>query len=187
MEIDAIKKKVLEDVDPRLREEKRKQAHRTRLITSAEFAALIAFLVVIFYILMGISTVDGDSMYPTLHNRDKVVYLRSVSEYQPGDIIVLNRPNGEEYVKRIVAVAGDTVNIQAGKVYVNGKETDYREALGVSGWMSDQVKYPVEVGESQVFVLGDNREISEDSRSFGPVNSKDIAGKLLFYVGSIRH
>ena len=52
MEIDAIKKKVLEDVDPRLREEKRKQAHRTRLITSAEFAALIAFLVVIFYILM---------------------------------------------------------------------------------------------------------------------------------------
>lgn len=186
MEIDAIKKKVLEDVDPRLREEKLKQARRTRLVTSVEFVALIVFLVVIFYILMGIATVDGDSMYPTLHNKDKVVYLRRVSEYQAGDIIVLNRPNGEEYVKRIVAIAGDTVNIQEGKLYVNGKETEYKEALGESIWMSDHVQYPVEVGESEVFVLGDNREISEDSRSFGSVDISNIAGKLMFYVGRVR-
>ena len=186
MEIDAIKKKVLEDVDPRLREEKRKQARRTRLITSAEFAALIVLLIVIFYILMGISTVDGDSMYPTLHNQDKVVYLRRVSQYQAGYIVVLNRPNGDEFVKRIVATAGDTVNIQSGKLYVNGKETEFKESLGDTMWMADDVEYPVELGESEVFVLGDNREISEDSRIFGPVNTRDIAGKLLFYIGKVK-
>lgn len=186
MEIDAIKKKVLEDVDPRLREEKRREARRTRLITSAEFIALIILLVVIFYILMGISTVEGDSMYPTLHDQDKVIYQRRVSEYKAGDIVVLNRPNGDEFVKRIVAAAGDTVNIQAGKLYVNGKETEYKEALGDIIWMSDDIKYPVQVGESEVFVLGDNREISEDSRSFGPVDTRDIAGKLLFYIGKVK-
>lgn len=185
MEIDAIKKKVLEDVDPRIKEIKRKEERRTRLITTVQFLALIILMLVVFYIMMGISTVDGDSMYPTLHDQDKVIYLRSVPEYKAGDIVVVNRPGGEEYVKRIVAVAGDTVNIQSGKLYVNGKETIFEEAMGETDWMSDDLEYPVLVGASEVFVVGDNREISEDSRIFGPVSIEDIAGKILYYMGRI--
>lgn len=185
MEIDAIKKKVLEDVDPRIKEIKRKEERKTRLITTVQFLALIIIMLVVFYILMGISTVDGDSMYPTLHDQDKVVYMRSVPEYKVGDIVVVNRPGGEEYVKRIVAVAGDTVNIQAGKLYVNGKEAEFEEALGETDWMSADIQFPVQVGASEVFVVGDNREISEDSRSFGPVSMNDIAGRILYYIGKI--
>lgn len=61
-------------------------------------------------------------MYPTLHDQDVVIYKRKNTEYRVGDVVAIKRPNGEEYVKRIVAVAGDTVNIQNGKIYVNGEE-----------------------------------------------------------------
>lgn len=185
MEIDAIKKKVLEDVDPRIKEIKRKEERRTRLITTVQFLALIVIMLLVFYILMGISTVDGDSMYPTLHDQNKVIYMRSVQEYQPGDIVVVNRPGGEEYVKRIVAVAGDTVNIQSGKLYINGQEREFEADFGETDWMSQELEYPVQVGVSEVFVVGDNREISEDSRTFGPVSTDDIAGKILYYFGKI--
>lgn len=67
--------------------------------------------------LMGISTVQGNSMYPTLHDQDVVIYKRKNTEYRVGDVVAIKRPNGEEYVKCIVAVAGDTVNIQNGKIY----------------------------------------------------------------------
>ena len=58
-------------------------------------------------------------MYPILHSGEKVVYNQRVSDYKAGAVIVLKRPDGEVFVKRIVAVAGDTVNIQNGKLYVN--------------------------------------------------------------------
>ena len=70
---------------------------------------------------MGISTVDGNSMYPTLHDKDIVIYNRRCKEYKAGDIVAIARPSGEDYVKRVIAVAGDMVNIQDGKVYVNGE------------------------------------------------------------------
>ena len=93
-----------------------------RAVITLEFVVLIVLIMVLFYALMGISTVQGNSMYPILHSGEKVVYNQRVSDYKAGDVIVLKRPDGEEFVKRIVAVAGDTVNIQNGKLYVNGAE-----------------------------------------------------------------
>ena len=82
---------------------------------TVEFVALIVGIMIVFYMLTGISTVQGNSMYPTLHSGDRVIYNRRTADYKAGDVIVLKRPDGEEFVKRIVAVAGDTVNIQNGK------------------------------------------------------------------------
>lgn len=130
MEIDEIKKKVLEDVDPQLRSQKKKEMRKARLVISLQFLALAAVILLVFYLMMGFSTVTGNSMYPTLHDKDIVAYFRLGKEYKPGDVIVLERPDGEEFVKRVVAVAGDTVNIQSGKVYVNGEEAKFKGTLG---------------------------------------------------------
>lgn len=101
-------------------------------------------------------------------------------------VIVLKRPDGEEFVKRIVAVAGDTVNIQNGKVYVNGEEKKLDGPVGETK-ASDEgdVEYPVTVQDDQVFVLGDNREVSEDSRMFGAVSLDDVKGKIVWYMGKL--
>ena len=112
MEMNEIKQKVLEDVDPEIHRLKKKERRKYRALVTVEFVALIAGIMIVFYMLTGISTVQGNSMYPTLHSGDRVIYNRRTADYKAGDVIVLKRPDGEEFVKRIVAVAGDTVNIQ---------------------------------------------------------------------------
>ena len=111
---------------------------------------------------------------------------RSYAEdYKVGDVVIIDRPGDEEFVKRIVAVAGDTVNIQNGKVYVNGKEQVLDGPVGDTYVMDDSVPNPYKVGDNQVFVLGDNRFNSEDSRSFGAVSIDDLRGRLTWYIGRL--
>ena len=186
MEIDEIKQKVLEDVDPQIHRQKKKEKRRYRTVVTLEFVGLIAVIMLLFYMIMGISTVKGNSMYPTLHNGERVVYNRRNADYKVGDVIVLKRPDGQEFVKRIVAVAGDTVNIQNGKLYVNGEEEKMDGPIGETK-ASDEgdVKYPLTVEDNQVFVLGDNREVSEDSRMFGAVSLDDVKGKITWYLGRL--
>lgn len=185
MEIDEIKKKVLEDVDPQLRSQKKKEMRRARLVISLQFLALAAVILLVFYLMMGFSTVTGNSMYPTLHDKDIVAYSRLGKEYKPGDVIVFKRSDGEEFVKRVVAVAGDTVNIQSGKVYVNGEEAKFKGTLGKTIRTGSCIEYPVVVEDKEVFVLGDNREVSEDSREFGAVKNNDIKGRIIWYLGRL--
>ena len=161
MEIDAIKKKVLEDVDPETRRKKKKEMRIQRLIVTLQFLGIVAVVILIFYMLMGISTVDGNSMYPTLHDKDIVIYNRRCKEYK----------------------AGDMVNIQDGKVYVNGEEVRYDGEIGTTEKKSSKITYPLRVGDKEVFVLGDNREVSRDSREIGTVKVSDIKGKIEWYMG----
>lgn len=185
MEIDEIKKRVLEDVDPQLRTRKKKEMRKARLIFSLQFLALIAAILLVFYMMMGFSTVKGNSMYPTLHDGDIAAYSRLGKEYDPGDVIVLVRPDGEEFVKRVIAIAGDTVNIQSGKVYVNGKESKFEGTLGKTSRTGSRIEFPLVVEDKEVFVLGDNREVSEDSREFGTVKIEDIKGRIIWYLGRL--
>ncbi len=83
----------------------------------------------------------------------------------------------EDYVKRVIAVAGDMVNIQDGKVYVNGEEVRYDGEIGTTEKKSSKITYPLRVGDKEVFVLGDNREVSRDSREIGTVKVSDIRRK----------
>ena len=186
MEKDVIKKKILEDVDPELRRKKIRKRRKNCILTILEFLGLIAVIMLLFHILIGISTIQGNSMYPTLHDGDKVLYDRRYTDYKTGDVVAMNRPDGEEFVKRVVAVAGDTVNIQGGKLYVNGEEQKLDGPIGKTEAAAEgTVTYPLEVGENQVFVLGDNREVSSDSRVFGLVDIDDLKGKIICYIGSL--
>ncbi len=185
MGLEEIKEKVLDDVDPvRIRARKR-EMRKQRILTVLEIFAVFIVIGLCFYWYMGMASVSGDSMYPSLHDGDIVFYRRHNSEYRKGDVVAIVRPNGEEYVKRVVALAGDTVNIQNGEVYVNGQLVETKEALGKTNAMSEDVSYPLVVGDKEVFVLGDNREISKDSREFGPVKVADIKGKILWYLGKM--
>ncbi len=126
--------------------------------------------------------VDGESMVPTLHHNDRLIVWRLGYTPQNGDIIVLHQEGHQPYIKRIIANEGQTVDIDFNThtVYVDGValEEDYiAEPTAVRG----NVTFPVTVGEDQVFVLGDNRNNSRDSRflDVSCVDYNDIMGKAV--------
>jgi signal peptidase I len=83
-------------------------------------------------------------------------------------------------VKRVIGVAGDEVDIKDGYVYLNGKKLEETYAKGET--ISGEFKLPIKVGENKLFVLGDNRMVSKDSRKFGLIDCKQVDGKAIYRV-----
>ena len=148
------------------------------------FIAAIAVVFVVFRFIIGLSVVGGDSMDPTLKDGNVVLYLRVGGDYRQGDIVSMRVPSGEYYIKRVVAVGGEVVDIYDGSVHVDGEARDDDHARGQTGEESGAVIYPYLVREGNVFVLGDNREVSKDSRAFGEVNKRQIKGRIVLRLGS---
>ncbi len=136
-------------------------------------------LVLIFRFVIGTSTVSGQSMDPTLKNGQRVFFYRLLSVYRPGDIVSFRMPSGEHYVKRVVAVEGDIVTLSEEGLYVNGQLLDEPYAKGKTERQEETVIYPYTVGKDAYFCVGDNREHSIDSRSFGAIVKYQIRGKIL--------
>lgn len=144
------------------------------------FIFLLVFL--LFHFVIGLSFVKGNSMYPTLHNNEIAFYTRIIPKFQRGDILSVRMPSGEYYVKRVIAVGGDTVDIKDGRVYVDGEALREPYAKGGTKTKVGGVEFPYTVGSGKVFVMGDNREKSMDSRDFGAVIHGQIKGKILLHV-----
>ena len=148
-------------------------------------AIIAAFFVItlVFTFIFRVFSVDGPSMKPTLQDGDKVVVSTMGYKAQKGDVVVLSSTEGlkKPIIKRVVAVAGDTVDINftTGVVTVNGTEEHYTDELTTQQF---DVAFPLTVPEGTVFVLGDNRGVSLDSRStqVGCVDERLIVGKVLF-------
>jgi signal peptidase I len=124
--------------------------------------------------------VDGSSMVPTLNNGQFVMVNRM--EYQlgdpsHGDVVVFDYPRDpdQEYIKRIIGLPGDTVTIDNGHVYVNGQELD-EPYIAAPARNSGEWQVPGD----QLFVMGDNRNNSQDSRNFGFVSMENVIGKAIF-------
>jgi signal peptidase I len=132
--------------------------------------------------------VSGNSMIPTFHNgdyilTDKISYR--IGNPKRGDVIVLKNPNNEtqDFIKRILAIPGDTIKIGGGSVYVNGVLLDEPYLPSdVTTYASDFLKEDevLRAGPNQYYVLGDNREHSSDSRSWGPITLEEIIGRTFF-------
>jgi signal peptidase I len=140
-------------------------------------AILIALLINVF---IGQATrVEGKSMEPTLHTNQRLV-VEKVSYHLHGpnrfDVVVLKMPSqgGELLIKRVVGLPGETVEFHDGQVFINGKPLD--EPF-VGGDTRPGQAGAVTVPPLHVFVLGDNRDHSNDSRSFGPVPIEHIVGR----------
>ena len=145
-----------------------------------EFTIILILAFILLRFVIGVSWVSGNSMYPTLKNGQPVVYNRLVKNYKRGDVVSVKMPSGEYMVKRIIAVAGDTVDIKDGIVYVNSEAEDPNlRAYGQqTEAQSDAVSYPIHLDEGEIFVMGDNREVSIDSRTYGPMSATQMRGRL---------
>lgn len=145
-------------------------------------------VVLLFTFVIRVIVVDGESMRETLQDRDLILVLSdSLSgTYEPEDIIVLRKEtfrDGAPIVKRVIATEGQTVDIDfdEGIVFVDGEvlEEDYiREPT----WTPEGIEFPLIVPENHVFVLGDNRNESSDSRhiDLGPIDERMVIGKAVF-------
>lgn len=131
---------------------------------------------------------DGPSMQPGLHTDERVLVNSLAYVFQQparGDVIVFHPPNAlsERYIKRVIGLPGDTVQLTPNDVYVNGvllKEPYI--AATPAGYTNNVEPETVQLGPGQYFVMGDNRTDSQDSRYFGPIAQSEIVGKAEFVV-----
>ncbi len=149
----------------------------------------LAIVFVVNTFIARVVNVDGASMLPTLTHGERIITTPLHGELQRGDIVVIHRENDTAIIKRIVAVAGDTVDIDydTGTLYVNGEavEEDYISApMHFVAYQGGNTKLPLTVEEGYVFVLGDNRNVSLDSRAaeLGAVEEKAVFGKAIFRI-----
>lgn len=148
------------------------------------FAGIIVFIV--FRFLIQVVSVDGTSMVPTLQDGDRLISSNLFYTPQYGDIVILSENTGlnEALVKRIIAVAGQTVDInENGEVVVDGKVlSEPYIAETISDNRRGDFDYPVTVPEGMVFVMGDNRNHSTDSRfsAVGFIDEDEILGRVIF-------
>ena len=149
----------------------------------------LIIIVLVFTFLFRIVGVNGPSMIPTLHDGDWLCVKATPSHYKAGDIVIITQPNqlNEPLVKRVIAVGGDTVDINFadGTVKVNNTVLTETYIQGSTTRMFD-VAFPVTVPEGCVFVLGDNRNDSLDSRStiIGFIDERYILGKAEFRISA---
>ena len=150
----------------------------------------VLVVVAIFTFVIRMMGVDGHSMLNTLQHGDRLLVVNSMlyHDYQYGDIVIL-RKNGvfddDPIVKRVIAVEGQTVDIDftEGIVYVDGEalEEDYiREPT----YTAEGTEFPLTVPEGSIFVMGDNRIGSSDSRDYrlGTVDTRYVIGKAAFLI-----
>lgn len=161
--------------------------------------ALVFALVVLiccFTFLGRIISVDGESMFPTLYDRD-LLLLQSIG-YTPrqGDIVVVNKPFGpvnEPIIKRVIATEGQTVNIdyEKGLVYVDGTPLDepYINGPMEAPFSPSLTIQDITVPENQIFVMGDNRNRSSDSRDdrLGTVDQRYVLGRAFLILLPFHH
>ncbi len=146
--------------------------------------SVIIAIVVILFLYQPVK-VEGISMMPTLVDQERIfinkfIYRFGMSEVERGDMIVFWYKNdpAKSYIKRVIGLPGDTVRIERGTVYVNGRPL---EEAYVPEEYRDTQSLPEEiVGKGEYFVLGDHRSSSNDSRAWGMVERQHIYGKAVF-------
>lgn len=179
------KEEIQEEAQPDEEIEPQKKGWKRELLEWIESlgVAIVVVLLLTNFVFRFV-VVDGSSMEPTLHHKNQLFVFRLGYEPDNGDIVVF-KPRGDQdkyYIKRVIATEGQTVDIKAGDVYVDGVKLE-EEYISARIAMEYPGQYPKTVPENCVFVLGDNRNASRDSRDetgVGMVEEDSIVGKALF-------
>ena len=153
------------------------------MTTTLQMLVLVVVLLLIQSFIFIPVTVSGDSMYPTLQNR-QMIYVTKLSSVQQNDIVVVRKEDesGKLVVKRVVAVGGQHLQIRTdwetglSHVYVDG-------VLQSEEWIKEPMRnareWDIVLAEDEIFLLGDNRNISLDSEDYGPLHRTSIIGKMI--------
>lgn len=129
--------------------------------------------------IIDIARVEGDSMAPTLTNNNLLLYSKLNKEYSRFDIVII-KIDKVYYIKRIIGLPGETIEYKNNTLFVNGnKVIENYNTTATNDFSLIQICPYNTIPENNFLVLGDNREVSYDSRSFGLVNLTEIKGKVL--------
>lgn len=146
------------------------------LKTILPYIIIIVIVILIRTFIITPVRVSGDSMYDTLENGDILLLKKYDKSFERYDIVVFDR-NGEQLIKRIIGLPGETIECIDGKIYINNKEIKDIDTNLITNDF-DKVKIP----SNYYFVMGDDRPVSNDSRYFGPIDKKDIKGTIASFV-----
>lgn len=169
-------------------EKKQLSSEKSTLLYLHDLVYLMAVLLILFLVLFRVVVVSGESMCKTLVDGDYLLLLGNVFYTEPkqGDIIVASKDsfkNGEPIIKRVIATAGQQVDIDfsAGIVYVDDVPLD-EPYVNTPTTLEEGMHFPLTVEDGCVFVMGDNRNKSKDSRNpeIGLVDRREILGKAIF-------
>lgn len=180
------------DIPAEVENKKPRRAVRMVLEWAEELVFAVVLIAVAFTFLFRIITVTGTSMAPNYNNGDRVLVTGFAGNVSAGDVVVIVNVLEEPIIKRVIASEGQTVDFDfaAKSVLVDGQPIDETE-FGLQNGITDLpyasfelLEFPQTVPEGCVFVLGDNRPVSEDSRYrvVGMVDKRDILGKAVFHI-----
>jgi len=167
--------------------EPRVSGERIAKLVVIPLLVLFAVIVLVFFVLFQPVRIDGPSMLQTLRSADRVLITRGAKNVNRGDVIVLVVDEGgvpTELVKRVIALAGDRVEIRRDVAFVNGiQEPDRGQQIEPTYSISAP---PVTVPSGQIYIMGDNRPLSEDSRYIGTVPLAGVKGIVVAVFAPIQ-
>lgn len=169
-------------------QEARPRARHYRLaLNMLAVGGLIAALLYLHTRVVRVAYIPTGSMTPTLRPGDRVlVSLAAYRKHSPqrGDVVAFWDPESHEHqVKRVVAVGGDTISIHWGAVFLNGEVLDEPYLAQPMLLETPLIR---DIGPGQLFVMGDNRNASEDSRDSGPIGEEAVLGRVFFRILPLR-
>ncbi|MGH9718456.1 MAG: signal peptidase I [Candidatus Acidiferrales bacterium] len=155
-----------------------------------DLAVALGLAIVVMIFLYQPVKVEGNSMNPLLSDQERIFINKFVYHFEPidrGDVVVFWYPldRSKSFIKRVVGLPGETIQIRAGDVYIDGKELS--DQYVPANYLDGSNYGPLKIPSDEYFVMGDHRDSSNDSRVFGPVPRSLIYGKAVFAYWPVDH
>lgn len=166
-----------------IRRRRRRCADRESLVSFfVKLVAIVLLLMLLLGCFFGITPMENDDMSPRISAGDLLLYYRLEDNFVTGDVMVFEK-DGEQYVGRVVARGGDTVEItDQATLVINGSTVLENDIYYTTPKYDNGPAYPLTLAQDEFFVLCDYREGARDSRYFGPVSLSEVRGKVITVV-----